>query len=343
MTSNYLMNYLNQLIEKYTNGRCSQEELEQLKAMFLVDELSELEALLKQDWEAVGQEKPKLSLEKRTSMKAGLDAARKEADQQEKVRQLRMVRSAVAIAASILLLVVSFFLFNRPEDNLVAEQIVKYNPDLKAMEFELSDGSTIWLKTGGKVSYQEPFDESLREIELEGEAFFKVAKDVERPFVVRSNNVNTKVLGTAFNVRSIVGDTLVQVTLVEGRVRVETPQLNTTRTNTTNLLPGQQLTYQRKTTKVDKVDIYDDDDYAWKDNIVILDDPDIQEVVNELEKWYGVKIKVPDEFASETKLVHRFDIDDDNIDEVIKGIEAVADYRFEYLGKKQYRIKKTDR
>ncbi|MEL7118380.1 MAG: FecR domain-containing protein [Bacteroidota bacterium] len=337
------MNYLNQLIEKYTNGRCSQEELEQLKAMFVVDDLSELEALLKQDWEAVGQEKPRLSLEKRTSMKASLDAARKEADQEGKVRQLKIVRSAVAIAASILLLFVSFFIFNRPENNLEAQGIEQYNPDLKALPIALSDGSKIWLKTGSKIIYQEPLDKNLRQLELEGEAFFEVAKDPTRPFIVISNNVNTKVLGTSFNVKSIVGDTLVQVTLVEGRVRVETPQLNTTRTDTTNLLPGQQLTYQRMTAKVDKVDIYDDDDYAWKDNIVILDDPDIQDVANELEKWYGVNIKIPDGFTSETKLVHRFDIDDDNIDEVIKGIEAVADYRFEYLGNKQYSIKKTDR
>ncbi len=84
----------------------------------------------------------------------------------------------------------------------------------------LPDGSTVWLNAGSKIYYDKDFSGALREVKLEGEAFFDVQKDAGKPFIVHTAGVDIKVLGTAFNVKSYPGDKTVETTLLRGLVEV---------------------------------------------------------------------------------------------------------------------------
>lgn len=84
----------------------------------------------------------------------------------------------------------------------------------------LSDGTRVWLGPASRLTYEEPFREGLRKVELEGEAFFSVTRDTTRPFVIRSGSVDTRVLGTSFNIRAYSDQPTVGVTVVSGTVEV---------------------------------------------------------------------------------------------------------------------------
>ena len=85
-----------------------------------------------------------------------------------------------------------------------------------------SDGTKIWVNSGSKVIYPVSFEKKKREIYVEGEVYLDVTHDTSWPFVVRTQQVDVKVLGTSFNVSAYKDDSNMQVTLVEGKVEVNT-------------------------------------------------------------------------------------------------------------------------
>ncbi len=131
------------------------------------------------------------------------------------------------------------------------------NTGLIPEEILLQDGSRITLQRGSKVSYSEPFNSSKREVYLEGEAFFEVAKDPAHPFLVYTNEVTTKVLGTSFFVRANKGEKEIVVIVRTGKVMVyaqhsESDEKSTTHLREVVVIPNQQVVYNRKNESVEK-------------------------------------------------------------------------------------------
>lgn len=180
----------------------------------------------------------------------------------------------------------------------------------------LPDGSKVWLNSGSKLIYK-TFNHSLREVELEGEAYFDVIKDPKRPFIVHTNFINIKVLGTAFNVKSYPDDKTVEASLVRGLIevtRVDKPSQKVL------LHPNQKITILKKTEAVSPaksttsniVKITPDINYkitgftydktdnsvietSWTQNKLAFDDMPFEELAPKLERWYDVKIQFEDE------------------------------------------------
>lgn len=112
---------------------------------------------------------------------------------------------------------------------------------------QLSDGSKVWLNAGSKLKYPDQFNSKLREVFLEGEAFFNVAKNAQMPFIVHTSDINIRVLGTEFNVKSYPDEGIIETTLVSGAVDIESPGKNET---LFKLKPNQKAVYRKK--KVEK-------------------------------------------------------------------------------------------
>ena len=131
------------------------------------------------------------------------------------------LRRVLALAASVLLLIVAGYWWLLP--NAPADQPYRTVAALsgKPMEVALPDGSLVLLQHGAELTFPETFpDKGVREVELSGEAYFKVARDEKRPFQVLSGYALTEVLGTTFNVRARPEESLVEVTVETGRVRL---------------------------------------------------------------------------------------------------------------------------
>jgi transmembrane sensor len=113
----------------------------------------------------------------------------------------------------------------------------------------LPDGTKVWLNAGTTLRYPEKFATKQRDVYLSGEAFFKVATNKKRPFIVHTSDITIKALGTAFNVTAYQTDKAVVTTLVEGVVKIESNQNSTEKKLIYTLKPNTKLTYIKKNTK----------------------------------------------------------------------------------------------
>lgn len=166
----------------------------------------------------------------------------------------------------------------------------------KVVSLSLSDGSKVWLNAESSIKYPVAFAGNERHVEITGEAYFEVAKDATKKFIVTGNGVNTEVLGTHFNVNTYTDESSVKVTLLEGAVRV-------TKGEVTGLLkPGQQAQINSAIKVINDADV--DAVIAWKNGYFHFGNTNIEDLMKQLARWYDVEIiyeaKVPGrEFGGE--------------------------------------------
>jgi len=157
----------------------------------------------------------------------------------------------------------------------------------------LPDGTMIRLNAESKLRYPKKFTGQTRKVYLEGEAFFDVVKNPKMPFIIETGNINTKVLGTSFNIKSEEGYNKVQVTVVSGLVEVE----EKTSKSKIKLKPNEAGIYDSDGTGIQKQKIADlGDIVGWKEGILSFKANSFDEVCNKIEKWYGVEIVLPKDF-----------------------------------------------
>ncbi|UWX61216.1 FecR domain-containing protein [Chryseobacterium oranimense] len=161
---------------------------------------------------------------------------------------------------------------------------------------KLSDGTKVWVNEHSDFSYPEKFSDDERKVQLNGEAFFEVAKDPEHPFIISSDGVKTKVLGTSFTIYARdKKDTYVSV--VTGKVNVQ-------KTDTkieTNLLPGEKGNIEQNKNKIIITSVRPQPP-VWKHQILDIGDKTLKEVVAELEKKYNKKIEINNGTLANEKL-----------------------------------------
>lgn len=314
------------LIDKLLRGECSIEELEQLRRYWQGSDQPGLEGLLEKHWQSAGQseEFDSSSLQERLWEK--IESARvKPAPLIVSWAGSWVVRGAAA--AAILLIALGAYWFFQSPAALSDQQLVeRVNLEAAPMPVELEDGSVVWLKRESKLTYLEPFSEGQRSVQLTGEGFFEIAKDARRPFIVQTDHLDTRVLGTSFNLKAEAGDSIVQVALVEGSVEVV---WDTQRDTAVRMSPGEQLTYHHEIQQVEKERFVSDAPYAWKNGVIYFLKADVKEVALTLEEWYGKHFVIKGDSLISGKLVHRYDTKKLTLNEVLQGISKVMDYRFE--------------
>ena len=150
----------------------------------------------------------------------------------------------------------------------------------------LPDSSVIWLNCGSELLVADNFEDGNREVSLHGEGYFDVYSDPSNPFYVRTPDGPTiKVTGTVFNLSCYSPDEEVKLTLLEGSVEVMTDK-----EDVFTLEEGSKITVRKESAYADDID----GDTAWKDGILHFDNTPMKEVLESLERWYGVHITVRD-------------------------------------------------
>lgn len=194
--------------------------------------------------------------------------------------------SWLAIAASIVILIgigaASFTSWWQDTEVPEVVQVVKTTAFGKRMTLKLSDGTKIYLNSGSTIEFPEHFVGNSRKVRLEGEAFFEVAKDSTKPFVIQSDSIQTTVLGTSFNVNTYEENSEIKVSVQSGKVKVNSPNDGVV------LGANQQAVFDRKTKAIHKATIHSNNHFAWKDGVLQFNDLQMGEVVKTLERWYGV-------------------------------------------------------
>ena len=206
---------------------------------------------------------------------------------------------AAAGVAAILILVSGFLFLSKPGKPLPvaslrvdrAAPLTYANRTRKIQRQALPDGSVVWLNPGATLTLAATFRQQVRAVQFQGEAFFEVAKDAAHPFVIRSGNMTTRVLGTSFNVNAPHNGAQYKVSVVTGRVSVSTTTPGGQR-KTVLLTPRQQATYQLTTSGLAKNEILSKptEKESWQPISLAFDDATLTEAARQLEKAFGVQI-----------------------------------------------------
>lgn len=183
------------------------------------------------------------------------------------------------------------------------ELVVTYNPTGQKSKITLPDNSVIWLNSESSLSYQKGFSDSVRYIELEGEAYFEVEPDTERPFIVETGGISTMALGTSFNIRNFPEECSISISLLSGMVRVTDSQAS----NEVLLEPFEQVKImkERRTLKMTKLET--DHVSIWKDGIIHFKRSSFSNVIKTLQRSYDVVIDTVDYKTTDWSYTGKFD------------------------------------
>lgn len=159
----------------------------------------------------------------------------------------------------------------------------------RVQQVTLSDGTQLWLNAASSITYPVSFADNERKVLITGEAYFEVAKDPKKKFMVDANGVITEVLGTHFNINSYSNESEIKVTLLEGSIRVSS-QSATDGFDPVVIKPGEQaIANGNKQLTVHK-DVDLDEVMAWKNGQFILNGTDIQGLMRQISRWYDVDV-----------------------------------------------------
>ncbi len=221
----------------------------------------------------------------------------------------------------------------------------------------LTDGTSVWLNAGSKLSYSKKFGESDRSVYLEGEGYFQVGKESQYPFTVTTSEVEVVALGTSFNVKSYPEEDVIQATLVSGSILVNRINHKTTEQGLT-LEPNQQLTYFRDTRQLKlSPDVNEDNETeevnqneiqrtpddelpkailsrgidpeiftSWKDNRLILDDEPFGSIAKKLERRFGTTIIIEDEDIRTRRYKGRFE--EITMEQALNALQFVSPFEY---------------
>ncbi len=207
----------------------------------------------------------------------------------------------------------------------------------------LSDGTKVWLNADSRLRYPVDFATDKRVVELEGEAYFEVAKMKGKPFVVKTQNQEVNVLGTHFNINSYGYEAGVKTTLLEGSIAVSR-KINSGDSETLQsqmLVPGQQsfVSQTLKEISVKKVNTIEAID--WKEGLFIFNDEPIQSITKRLAKWYNVKFVYEGDF-SKVRFVGNY-AREKSLNNLLNNIELTGLVHFKVEGSgKERRIMVTN-
>ena len=150
----------------------------------------------------------------------------------------------------------------------------------------LPDGTLVWLNAGSKIVYSQGFGVDDRNLSLEGEGYFEVTKNAQKPFEVQVGDASIKVLGTIFNVEAIEDDEYITATLIKGSIRFESPKQQVI------LSPNQQLRFEKSTQQIDVSSVDTDLEIAWKNDLLKYKSISFVSLLKDLEKRYNVKFTI---------------------------------------------------
>lgn len=232
----------------------------------------------------------------------------------DKVRKFHWYSSGIA-ASIVAAVVVYYFLGSNStlkKDVTTNEQKVSFSwkhientrntPEL----FVLPDNSKVTIQPGGKLRFSSEFDDVIREVYLEGEAFFEVSKNVERPFFVYANEVTTKVLGTSFTVKAIEQEKRVTIAVKTGKVSVYTNLKNEKLSQTEEIIltPNQQVVVDKNEKKISKRLVDKPQVILPEEEVrrMRFEEAPVSEIFKALEKVYGVDIEFDERKLSSCEL-----------------------------------------
>lgn len=296
------------LFEKYWNNTATEKETQRLR-QWLIDHKEDPEAKkLFEEFEQMVDKDTLLAFnppageeEKVLLQHIHNRIEKEEKDLETELHQFRPDRFKWLIAATVSLvagvLISLLYFSNQPLTGatMLTQQVSRG----EKASFKLPDGTRVQMNSESTITYPEKFDDDMRQVVLTGEAFFEVVRNEQKPFIVKTGDITTQVLGTSFNVKAYEDD-LIAVTVTSGKVQVNytpsdsssggVPAYPLAQTGMV-LIPNDQAIFN-STSGLEKLTVDASNYNAWKDGVLKFEEARFEDAVEELERWYGIDIEV---------------------------------------------------
>jgi transmembrane sensor len=206
-----------------------------------------------------------------------------------------IIKWSLRIAGIVMLPIVIFIGIQTYKDiNLKKESWVEINaPAWSRIQFSLPDGTSGWLNSNSSLKYAGNFN-SDRQVTLTGEGYFDVFKDKKRPFVVNTNDIIVKALGTRFNIASYENENKAEVVLEEGKLVISDRKFY----NTITLIPNDLVVYDRTLNDFSSEVVLPQKYLSWTEGKLVFRNDPLDVIARKLERWYNVDVElvgVPDQ------------------------------------------------
>ena len=234
-------------------------------------------------------------------------------------------RKLVACAAMVVILLGGGLAVWQQQDKVAEEQVVQgcareiKVPKGMKERIILADGTKVWLNSRTKIEYPAVFADKERWIKLDGEAYFQVAQNIHKPFIVQTPKGNVEVLGTQFNVESYSDDSTFATALMEGAVKITAGNYQC------QLKPNQMAYLKDGEIKVAPIEDYNP--YRWREGIISFKDATFPYIIHKFEKYYGVEIRIENKAVMNYRCTGKFR-HSDGVRYALRVLQKDVDFQF---------------
>lgn len=254
------------------------------------------------------------------------------------VRKGKSSYTWLKIAAVLAIALAAVLLYNR--GNIFSTQPDLLSVQTKAAEVKtivLADGSTVKINAGSSLKYPARFKNDTREVYLSGEAFFEVQKDAAHPFIVHTEQLAIKVLGTQFDVKAYKNDTFTETTLIRGKVSVS---LENNSDQTFILKPNDKFILSNGKGSVSQLTLFNGSgadkivETAWLNHELIFKNNRFDEVAKLFERWYGIKVNFKEPELKAIQFTGHFE--KESLTEALNVLKLIENFNYSVKGKNVY-------
>ena len=313
------MNIPYELIGQYLSGEASEEQVTELMAWRKENNANE-EAFM-QVMTAWGHSFNELSQYEAVSEKAYEETWQQIAKQEDK----KGFNVWWAVAASIVILLGVWSIYNFSDSNAGGPRLVMESAGDSIKQISLPDGSQVWLNAFSEIAYVEGFAGENRQVTLKGEAYFEVARDEDKPFVITAGQSKTTVLGTAFNLRA-AEDERVYLTVTEGKVSFSDADAAVI----AYVAVGEEAVLSTGNQTIDKKVSDDPNAMAWKTGKLVFTGKSLSAIAEDLSDYYGVEYTVEQSLQDKS---YAFTLDRYSLEEANTLIENITGLKIVEKGK----------
>ncbi len=243
----------------------------------------------------------------------------------------RYLNSFAKIAAALILgLVIGTYVTSIKKTNEPL-YYAAHSPEGSVSDILLPDGSVIFLNAESRIKYSIDGEQGIREVFLDGEAWFDVAENRERPFVVHTSFYDINVTGTKFNVKAYNDDSKVCTTLEEGEVVISSSEKLKVE-NEVVLKPGEQISFDKSTRTINVKKVNTQRFTSWKDNKLVFVNMHLKEFIVILERKYGVDMEIKNKKILDLHI--DCTIKDESIIEILDYLKKTLSISYEMEGQK---------
>lgn len=319
---------LQNMIHRYFRGQLADSEYEKLTNYLQDDKNRKSFEDAKLEWE-IHPELDERGAANLARLRYTINRGMSKKTNMQLARRLWVRVASVAAILVIGLLLGSALTYLISSTKGTAEQLVFRTPRGEKSMVTLPDGSEVWLNANSSLVYNS-FSSDRRQVELKGEAFFKVARNEKVPFVVKTNECDIEVLGTTFNVMAYDEFGRKEITLLTGKVHVQTASAERM------LKPGQVLILEDDQLRVAEVTA--SEAAAWVDNKFNFRNIPLSELMKRLENWYDVDITLENKTGKDVSFTGTFK-NEETIWQVLDAIQVYTPIQYQKSELRKIKIK----